>query len=454
MRTSRIVTLGRNHTTQALIDRDISGLRPGQPLTERESFESESRLFTRGVFDWAEVNPRRRITSQNDESVIVKVHEARRNNVLYGFGFEVTNRGGNVPIGTVVVPGLPPVSVPSTFTTNQETFAGPRLNFQYTRNNVRGKAETASFGALYGPLERRVQFVYINPEFRWTNWTATFSIIGDYNKQNPLFTSRQALAGIQFQRALDEKKTQNLLLRYSLSRVNLTNLTIPELVAPEDQNTRLSTLSAVYIRDTRDNPIDAHRGMYGSFEAAVNPHFLGSSTTFGKLLGQAAYYRNVKSGTIWANSLRAGLLIPSVSDAIPLSQRFFTGGGSTLRGFPLNGAGPQRVVPACSNPADPLTCSLIQVPTGGVQLVILNSEFRIPLPVNKKISIVPFYDGGNVFNPGHVGRVSNLNWTNSVGLGFRYTTPVGPIRVDVGRNLSPVPGLNPTQVFVSLGQAF
>jgi len=86
--------------------------------------------------------------------------------------------------------------------------------------------------------------------------------------------------------------------------------------------------------------------------------------------------------------------------------------------------------------------------------VILNSEFRIPFPGKKKVGIVAFYDGGNVFNPGHVGRVSNLNWTNSVGLGFRYATLVGPIRVDVGRNLSPVPGLNPTQLFVSLGQAF
>ncbi len=86
--------------------------------------------------------------------------------------------------------------------------------------------------------------------------------------------------------------------------------------------------------------------------------------------------------------------------------------------------------------------------------MILNSEFRFPLSVKKKIGIVAFYDGGNVFNPGHVGRVSNLNWTNSVGLGFRYATLVGPIRVDVGRNLSPVPGLNPTQLFVTLGQAF
>ena len=64
-----------------------------------------------------------------------------------------------------------------------------------------------------------------------------------------------------------------------------------------------------------------------------------------------------------------------------------------------------------------------------------------------------FYDGGNVFD--RMGfKNFGANYTNSVGLGLRYATPVGPIRVDVGHNLSPIPGISATQYFITLGQAF
>jgi outer membrane protein assembly factor BamA len=452
--TGRVVTLGRNRTRQSLIDRDVAGIRPGAPVRESELFASESRLFERGVFDWSQVNLRRRIASQDQEDVIVKVHEAKRNNILYGLGFQMTNRGGNVPSGRVIVPGLPTLQLPSTFVTNEETFLGPRVSFQYTRTNVRGRAETVSLGALYGPLERTAEFDFINPHFRWTKWRAVVEAAADYNKQNPIFTSRQVLGTFQLERPLDEKKEHSLILRYSLSRLNLTNPEIPELVPEKDRNTRLSTLSAVYIRDSRDNALDPRKGSYVSFEVDENPRIFGANTTFTRLLGQGAYYRELKPGWMWANSVRAGLLVPTRGEDIPISQRFFTGGGSTLRGFPLNGAGPQTAVPACSNPSDPSTCALIEVPVGGVQLLIINSEFRMPLPFKKGLSLVTFYDGGNVFDPGLSSHSFDLRYTNSVGLGFRYSTPIGPIRVDVGRNLNPVPGINPTQIFITLGQAF
>jgi outer membrane protein insertion porin family len=449
-----VVTLGRERTKQALIDRDLTTLRPGEPVAESEIFAAESKLFAQGVFDWSQVNLRRRIASQDQEDVIVKVHEAKRNDILYGIGFQMTSRGGSVPDGRVTVPGLPTLQLPSTFMTNEETIAGPRASFQYTRNNVRGRAETVSVGALYGPLERTAQFDFINPQFRWTKWRAVVEAAVDSNKQNPVFTSRQVLATFQMERPLNEKKKQNLILRYSLSRLNLTDLTIPELVPPKDRNTRLSTLSASYILDSRDNAVDPHKGIYGSFEAYESPRILGSSTTFTRLLAQGAYYRQLRPALIWANSVRAGLFVPTRGEEIPISQRFFTGGGSTLRGFPLNGAGPQTAVPACSNPSDPSTCSLIEVPVGGVQLLIINSEFRMPLPLKKGLGGVAFYDGGNVFDPTLSSHLFDLRYTNSVGLGFRYSTPVGPIRVDIGRNLNPVPGINPTQLFITLGQAF
>src|SRR6202012_2527119 len=112
--THDVVTLGRVQTQQKLIKRDVATIVPNQPLTEPHLLIAESNLYNHtGVFDWAEVDPARHITTQTSEDVLVKVHEARRNTLTYGFGFELINRGGNVPSGTGADPGLPPVGCPT-----------------------------------------------------------------------------------------------------------------------------------------------------------------------------------------------------------------------------------------------------------------------------------------------------------------------------------------------------
>ena len=136
----------------------------------------------------------------------------------------------------------------------------------------------------------------------------------------------------------------------------------------------------------------------------------------------------------------SGLAQPFAGSFVPLSESFFTGGGDSLRGFPLDGAGPQRkclrlqLRPGCAD------CPQINVPSGGNELLVINAESRIPLPIKKGLSIVPFYDGGNVFPEIGFHDFTSL-YSNNVGIGLRYSTPVGPIRIDVGHNLNPVPGV-------------
>jgi outer membrane protein assembly complex protein YaeT len=450
--TAAVVTLGRKNTQQRLINRDASAIQSGRPLTERAMLASESRLYTAtGVFDWAEVDPRRQITTQTKEDVLIKLHEASPNVFIYGFGFEVINRGGSIPSGTVALPNLPATGLPSSFRTNQQTFYGPRGSLQYTRNNLRGKAESITLSGLAGRLDQRGAATLQDPNFVWTNWTQSFTASGEHNSENPIFSSRQALGSYQLQRALTANRTQNLFLRYSFSETGLTRLLIPALVTPENLHVRLSTVSASYVRDTRDNALDAHRGSYDTAEIDLNPGAFGSSVNFAKFVGQAAYYKRIPDGIVWANSLRLGLAEAFAGSFVPLSQEFFSGGGSTLRGFPLDGAGPQRTIQACGIPGDASTCSFITVPVGGNQLVILNSEFRYPLDVIKKnLGFVTFYDGGNVFSViGFHGQ-----YTNSIGVGLRYTTPIGPIRIDLGHNLNAPRGIKATQPFISIGQAF
>ena len=447
-----VVTLGRRVTRQSLIDKTVR-LPLEQPLREDDLFRAEGRLYALGVFDWAQIDPRRQITTQTDEDVLVKVHEARLNELKYGFGFEVINRGGNIPSGTVAVPGLPPVFLPSSFKTSEKTFWGPRGTVQYTRRNFRGLGETIAFSALGARLVQRAAASFASPYFVGTNWSSTFTLSGERNSENPVFTSRLGDFSFQLQRPLNTDATQQLTLTYRVRQTRLANLLIPALVPPEDRSVRLSGPTVTYSRDTRDNPLDATKGIYETAELDVNPTALGSSVSFARLRGQAAYYKDIGKKIIWANSLRIGIEQPFAGSHVPVSELFFSGGGSSLRGFPLNGAGPQQEIPACENPSDPSTCALIRVPTGGRELFIINSEFRIPVPIKKGLGIAAFYDGGNVFQ--HIGfRDFGSSYTNTIGIGLRYATPVGPVRIDIGHNLNPLSGIKATQIFITLGQAF
>jgi outer membrane protein insertion porin family len=451
--TKDVVTLGRVRTQQRLINEDIAKIVPDQPLTEGNLLTAASNLYNHtGVFDWAEVDPRSQITTQTQEDVVVKVHEAKRHTMTYGFGFEVIRRGGSIPSGTVAIPGLPPVGLPSNFTTSETTYYGPRGSFQYTLNNVRGKGESLSATAFAGRLDQRAAGYYIDPQFRWSKWGSTTSILVEKDEENPVYSSQVENGSYQLQRFLDKKKADVFFLRYSFSQTDLTRILIPALVLPQDQHVRLSTIAANLTHDTRDNPLDAHKGTLQSIELDFNTTKLGSSVDFAKLIGQMAYYRPLPHGIVWANSIRIGLAQPFASSAVPLSEEFFTGGGNTLRGYPLDGAGPQRQVQVCSSGSS-TDCSYIQVPAGGNEQLILNTEARVPVPIKKGLGFVVFYDGGNVFPSVGFHDFTSL-YSNNVGLGLRYATPVGPVRIDLGHNLNPVPGIKSTQYFISIGQAF
>jgi outer membrane protein assembly factor BamA len=448
-----VITLGRAHTKQRLINLDIAAIKTGAPLTESALLTAGSHLYDHtGVFDWAEVDPKEPTTTQTTDDVLVKVHEAKRNEFTYGFGFEVIARGGNIPSGTVALPNLPPIGLPSSFTASQTTFYGPRGTIQYTRNNVHGKGESVSFTGFAGRLDQRGAVYYIDPNFRWSHWKATTSFSAERNEENPIFSSQEEQGSFQIQRPIDRSMKDLFFLQYRFSQVNLTRILIPELVPPKDQHVRLSGLSANLTRDSRDNALDEHSGVLRSLELDFNSTKLGSSVDFAKLTGQAAFYIEKFHRIVWADSIRIGLAQPFNNSFVPLSEAFFSGGGNSLRGFSLDGAGPQRGVQVCSNGQS--NCGTqITVPVGGNELLILNSEARIPLPIKKGLSFVAFYDGGNVFPDVGFRSFTSL-YSNNVGIGLRYVTPVGPIRVDIGRNLNPAPGTNPTQYFVGVGQAF
>jgi outer membrane protein insertion porin family len=451
-----VVLLGANETHHGFIRHIVgSNVISGQPLSTGKLFAAQSDLYNLNIFDWANVLPAQPITTQAEAEVLEEVHEEPRNTIDYGAGIEVIPRTGNVPVGTVALPGLPPIGLGSKYSASQKSFWGPRGSFDYTRRNIFGRAQTFTFSTLASRLDQRLAFSFSDLHFRDSSWSSLISISGERTTENPVFEAELGIASFQMQRPLDAKRTRNLILRYEFNRTLLSNLQIPDLVLPQDRHVRLSTFSAEYTRDTRDSPLNARKGIYQLFTFGVTSTPLGSNANFVRLLGQTAFYLPVRPWFTWANNFRLGLAIPFAGSFVPLSQEFFSGGADSLRGFPINGAGPQRPVQVCANPQDPSTCTLISVPVGGESLFIFNSEGRFPIPNHwtNKLSGVLFYDGGNVAAHVNLPQMAR-SYTNTVGLGLRYLTPVGPIRIDIGHNLNPAPGVNSTQYFVTLGQAF
>jgi outer membrane protein insertion porin family len=492
-----VVYLG-NVKTQTSLIANTTSLSPEMPLSESKMLAAESDLYNLGIFDWTSVGPRRAQTVgsqlvdapepgastpdqspansapsqdppgagdpsapgdppdpvQNEsEEVLVKVHESQRNTIEYGGGLEIISRGGTAPGGAIVVPGLAPIPVGSNFQTSEQRFFGPRGSFAYTLRNLRGRGDTFTASILGSRLDNRATLSYGVPRFWSTNWSSLLSSTGERSTLNPLFASTFGAGSFQVQRKLNPERTQTLILRYQFQHTALSDLLIPALVLPEDRNVQLSTLSVSYIHDTRDKPLDAHHGVYQTLDFGVTPTALGASASFVKFLGQSAFYRPVTTHITWANNLRLGFAQPIFSSRVPLSEEFFSGGSDTLRGFPIDGAGPQRPVVACGNPSVPSTCSTISVPVGGDMLLVLNSELRFPIPVRKGVGAAVFYDGGNVYSKINLPLLA-AKYTNSVGIGLRYDTPVGPVRFDIGHLLNPIAGISSVQFFLTLGQAF
>jgi outer membrane protein assembly factor BamA len=237
-------------------------------------------------------------------------------------------------------------------------------------------------------------------------------------------------------------------------------LNVPQEEIPLfEQPTLVSEVGITWLRDSRDNPAEATKGTFNSADFSVADTKIGSSASFLRAFFQNSTYYRIKGRFSFARSIRIGVLEPfrntesltfpsppGTPELIPLPERFFAGGGTSLRGFALNQAGPRDAGTG--------------FPVGGQALLALNQEFRFPmhLPfIGSKLGGAIFYDGGNVYSqlshitlrykpptpifdtPTHCefNCTNELNYfSHTVGFGVRYATPVGPIRIDLGYQLN------------------
>jgi outer membrane protein assembly factor BamA len=253
-------------------------------------------------------------------------------------------------------------------------------------------------------------------------------------------------------------------MRYEYQRIDAVNpgdfSTIEREFSKFDQPIRQSAIGPNMFYDRRDDIIDPHRGYYLTAATKYAFPLLAANARYTKLSTQGAYFRAFGGG-VFAVAARAGTIFPYGPEKevpVPIAERFFAGGRSTNRAFDTDLLG----IPGAT--VDPDTRATLHTPpgtgscatkypdvhsdvvdlteydcdagpriVGGNGFLGLNAEFRFPILGNLGGTV--FYDAAQVWKkPGDI-RVAlegSDGLRQGVGIGLRYMTPIGPVRVEYG----------------------
>ena len=444
---SSVLLTGYQFTRPGIIRRQVL-IKPEGPLREGDVVETQRKLYNLGIFSRVQIAPQNPNGTDTDKTVVVDVTEGKRYTIGYGFGFEVQRIGASCP-------ATPPGQPPSTTCNPNATVlaASPRGIFEIGRSNMFGRAQTLSFKVRASTLQYRSVLTYTADNFlNRANLSLQLTGFAEKSQDIQTFTSTRYEGAFQLVQTLSHGSS--LLYRYFYRRVEASNLnkTIdPEQIPLLSQPTLVSGFGVTFAVDHRDNPVDATRGMFNTIDASDAIEALGSSASFFRLYFQNSSFHPFGRAFVFARSLRFGFeeplgntsagiptecttgSTPTDESIIPLPERFFAGGGTSLRGFGLNQAGPR----------DPCT----GFPIGGLALMIFNQELRFPMKlpyVGNKLGGQILYDMGNVYTDvNHVTfawkppSMTDLSYlSHAVGFGVRYPTPIGPVRVDFAYQLN------------------
>jgi outer membrane protein assembly complex protein YaeT len=388
-------------------------LRPGDPLSQSRMVQTQRRLYDLGIFarvDAAIQNPE---GDERSKYILHQFEEARRHSVNFGLGAQIMRIGG----------GRPNFDNPA-----GATGFSPRVSFGVSRLNMFGVGHTAGLQAQASQTRRRALANYLAPQFEGhETLSLTFTGLYDYSRDINTFLSTRAEGSVQTSLRLSRASTARY--GYTFRQTNLRDVKISEELIPIFvQAARVGFVSGGFIQDKRDDPLESTRGAYSAVEAALASRIFGSQTEYLRLTGRNATYHRLGRELVLARAVTVGWLLNTAADPaqkpVPLPERFFSGGAASLRAFPDNQAGPR----------DPNTGFVI----GGQALLMHNLELRFPL-LGDNIGGVLFHDAGNVYST--MGKLSlrfhqkderDFDYmVHAFGLGIRYRTPVGPVRLDL-----------------------
>jgi outer membrane protein insertion porin family len=468
VRVGRILVVGNRRTATETILSALT-LRPGDPLGLSDVFESQRRLRALGLF--------RRVTITDvgqsgdpQRDLVVTVDEAAPTSIGYGAGIEAGRYLRQDAPGGQATERLELAGRGFFEVGRQNLWGSNRSVNLFTRLSLRpsGVAE-AGGGSDFGFNEYRVLLSFRDPRV----FEVADARVTGYFEQAVRSSFNFVRRGVLAEAARRFRDRVTLVGSYSLSTVRLFD----ERIAPEDRpdidrlfpQLRISKFQVALRRDTRDDLLDPTRGLVIGLDGDVAARSLWSQVGFVKGYGELFGYRTVSTRRrlVAAGGVRIGLahgferqamrltdagnpvldvtgepIVDLVTD-LPASERFFTGGDTSVRGFARDSLG------------DVGTLDPNGFPTGGNALAVVNAELRAPLW--RELGGVVFVDAGNVFR--RVGDFDVAALRASAGFGFRYKSPVGPVRVDFGFRLGsrrgvPDAGEPRYAVHFSIGQAF
>lgn len=467
----RVLIKGNQRTGVDLIRRELT-IRAGSPMSDEELIESQRRLAATGLFRRVRVSELPR-TGSNRRDVLIDLEEAPATTISYGGGLEVgriarADEDGQAADFLDVAPrGFFDVSRRNLWGKNRSVTLFGRVTLRRAGNQDSPDGGNAG---SYGFNDYRGLFTFREPRAFGTTGDAQFTAFVEQGLRSSFDFNRKGVTADYARRFSGFTVTG----RYTFDYTKLFN----EEIAPEDQllidrlfpQVRLSKVFASVLRDSRDDALDPQNGAVLGLDGSVAARALWSEVGFVKTFAQAFAYRRLPGrGVVLAAGARLGVavgfaqLVPAVDGPargtapgepvaanlatvirdLPASERFFAGGDTTVRGFALDRLG------------SPETLDPQGFPQGGNGLLVFNLEARAPYW--KNLQFVWFTDAGNVFKLASDVRLDGLRFTS--GIGFRYRSPIGPLRVDWGFKLSTqllsTGGRERSNVLhISLGQSF
>jgi outer membrane protein insertion porin family len=441
-------------TTRSRLVYDRLELRSGEPLSLSKETDSQRRLYDLGIFARVNTAIQNPAGDEDQKNVLYDMDEARHYSLNVGVGAQIARIGGGVttldnPAGTA-------------------GFA-PRLAVGVTRINLFGLGQTLGLQTAASTIDQRAAITYFIPQFV-SNEKLSLTTTALIENSNDIrtYTAHRREASIQLAQRLSRAYTLEYRLVFrnvSLSNVKIQQLLVPLLSQPETVG--LGSFS--FIQDKRDDPADAHHGIFTSLDLSYAPGFLGSQTHFARGLFRNSTYHLFRRDLVFARSSQFGLISRiGGRPGIPLAERIYSGGSTSLRAFADFQAGPRDFATG--------------FPLGGNALFTNTFELRFPL-YGDNVGGVLFHDAGNVYSSLNQFSLRfrqrdlrDFNYmVQSVGFGIRYRTPIGPVRLDFsfspnaprffglkgtvqdlvnGTAISTVQKISSFQFHFSLGQAF
>ncbi len=394
-----IILSGNFKTNPERIFKRIS-FSPGDSITRSDLLKAQLRMYDMGLFSKVEFSTLAGDITSQTRRVVLKLQESQPILITYGIGADTENL--------------------------------LRGSFSISHNNLNGTGQKANFGVILGYKESSAQFTYHVPEFASESWDLYASVYYEQHLRESFGITR---GGGIIQLSKKISPAVNYLFSLSVEKVELFDVQISELlIPPEERDASINSLSAALYIDYRNDPFNPEEGFLLNSNFKWASSLLGSRTDFIKSYFTGNLYQRVFDDVVLALGLRVGMgMLLDSDEPLPPSERFFAGGSNSLRAYSLDSVGPVDDESG--------------LPLGGNAMIVTNAELRMPVFGN--FGVVIFFDAGNVFEKAYDFTMNNLS--TSVGIGLRYNTPVGPLRVDFG--FSPDDYDN-NQIFLSIGHAF